>query len=274
MLHRFHQRFGTAGLVVAVIGLVLALAGGAYAASGALTGKQKKEVEKIAKKYAGKPGAQGPAGPEGKQGAAGANGKDGSNGSNGTPGKDGESVKGEPIATGGACGPGVSGVKYTAGATSTNVCNGKNGTNGTTGFTETLPGGKTETGIWGQNSVGHPEGRFSEALSFPIPLSSAPKVVVVNASEESKAGCPGRGGGNFTEGYIPTTPKAEPGNLCIYVMEEESGSVQAAKRFEYKENFAAFVGEEGSTTVGTLLELSCNANCFVAGTWAATAAEE
>ncbi|MCW2987260.1 MAG: hypothetical protein JWM24_198, partial [Solirubrobacterales bacterium] len=51
---RLREPFGKAGLTVGVIALVMALVGGAYAA-GALTGKQKKEVEKIAKKFAGKP---------------------------------------------------------------------------------------------------------------------------------------------------------------------------------------------------------------------------
>ena len=56
MLTQLRSQFGTAGLVVAIVALIAALAGGAYAASGGLTGKQKKEVTKIAKQNAGKPG--------------------------------------------------------------------------------------------------------------------------------------------------------------------------------------------------------------------------
>ena len=52
MYRRFHQRFGAAGLIVSILALILALTGAAFAASG-LTGKQKKEVTKIAKQYAG-----------------------------------------------------------------------------------------------------------------------------------------------------------------------------------------------------------------------------
>lgn len=62
---------------MACIALVVALGGGAYAASGGLTGKQKKEVKKIAKEVAGAPGAPGapgqagPAGPQGSEGRSG-----------------------------------------------------------------------------------------------------------------------------------------------------------------------------------------------------------
>ena len=118
------EPFGKAGLTVAILALVLAMVGGAYAA-GALSGKQKKEVEKIAKKYAGKTGSagsQGPAGPAGAKGDTGTNGKDGTNGTNGTNGKEGPE--------------------------------GKQGKDGTTGFTETLPKGKTETGSEGSGAGG------------------------------------------------------------------------------------------------------------------------
>lgn len=72
-IRAIREPFGKAGLTVAILALVLAMVGGAYAA-GALTGKQKREVKKIAKKYAGeagpqgKEGKQGPTGPEGPQG--------------------------------------------------------------------------------------------------------------------------------------------------------------------------------------------------------------
>jgi hypothetical protein len=90
MISSMRERFGTAGLIVAIFALVVALSGGAYAASGGgLTGKQKKEVEKIAKKFAGKPGP------------AGANGTNGANGANGTNGAAGpQGPKGDPGLTG------------------------------------------------------------------------------------------------------------------------------------------------------------------------------
>src|SRR3954453_22689625 len=63
MLNRhFKEPFGKAGLTVAILALVLAMVGGAWAAVG-LNGKQKKEVRKIAKTFAGKPGVAGQQGP-------------------------------------------------------------------------------------------------------------------------------------------------------------------------------------------------------------------
>jgi hypothetical protein len=67
------EPFGKAGLIVACCALLLACTGAAFAA-GRLTGPQRKEVAKIAKKFAGKAGqvgAAGPQGPAGSQGPAG-----------------------------------------------------------------------------------------------------------------------------------------------------------------------------------------------------------
>src|SRR6478752_2320107 len=85
------EPFGTAGLVVACVALIAALGGTAFAAA-KLNSTQKKEVEKIAKKFAGKPGApgaQGPAGPAGKDGSNGAAGAKGATGAKGVAGEDG-----------------------------------------------------------------------------------------------------------------------------------------------------------------------------------------
>ena len=110
------EPFGTAGLVIACVALIAALGGTAFAAA-KLTSTQKKEVEKIAKKFANKPGAPG---------APGANGKDGTNGASGA---NGESVV---LAAAGSCGtPG--GTKLTVGGVSKEVCNGEDGTPGSAG---------------------------------------------------------------------------------------------------------------------------------------------
>src|SRR6476659_5592650 len=117
MLRRFRDRFGTACLFVAIMAMVVALGGTALAASGALTGKQKKEVTKIAKKYAGKPGAPGATGPAGPQGPAGPKGDRGDKGEQGERGLEGPE--------------------------------GPQGPEGTTGFATELPPGESETGVWG-----------------------------------------------------------------------------------------------------------------------------
>src|SRR4051794_22426737 len=197
---RLKEPFGKAGLTVAILALVLAMAGGAWAAAG-LTGKQKKEVTKIAKKYAGSPGAPGPQGLTGAPGAAGKDGANGANGANGTNGSNGKSV--EVLAGAAGCGtPGGSTVQVEGEpGTAEEICNGEDGK---TGFTETLPAGKTETG-----SLSFLSGAAGTlgviSLPFNIPLSQPPTATVYNAP--STTNCPG----------TLTEPKAAPGILCVYV---------------------------------------------------------
>src|SRR5262249_46017666 len=157
------EPFGTAGLVVACVALIAALGGTALAAA-KLNSTQKKEVEKIAKKFAGKPGAPGAAGPpgpagppregggqgrkrghpqdganrkDGGNGKDGANGKDGTNGTNGTDGTDGETPTGTTFTTGAEeealFGPAqhpcheAGGVVYETQSEEQTVCNGTEG---------------------------------------------------------------------------------------------------------------------------------------------------
>jgi len=221
MFSRLREHFGTAGLIVAIVALVAALAGGAIAATGGSDGKatasaKGKQGPRGKTGKTGKTGPQGPAGPAGPQGPAGPKGDTGAPGSNGAPGADGKSVTGEPIAAGGACGAGVTGVKYTLNATSTNVCSGKNGKDGEdgeTGFTETLPSGMTETGTWSYES-NNTEFNVSP-LSFAIPLSTvAAAAITVHYWRESDVThdpeCPG----------TINAPAAEPGVICIYIAEK------------------------------------------------------
>jgi len=130
MLKRIHNRLGTAGLVVAVLALIAAVAGTAFAAGG-LTKKQEKQVVKIAKKYAGKNGAQGPKGDTGPAGGQGPKGDQGPNREQGPKG-----VPGPP---------------------------------GSPGPTETeLPPGKMETGVWSFNGKG--QSSYWVNISFPLRL--------------------------------------------------------------------------------------------------------
>lgn len=232
MLQRFRQRFGTAGLIVAGLALVLALGGTALAASGALTGKQKKEVEKIAKKFAGKPGApgatgpQGPAGANGKDGAQGAKGDPGSPGSPGTPGTAGADGKSpEKIAEGASLCSGNGGVVYEVEGSGepAEICNGKEGKEGKEGepwtMGGTLPPGATEAGYWSYSSPpkkinvevgGVPEeveltraGGILAPLSFPIKFPFNLKEKHVHYLSSSLAF-------SLKEGQI----HANPGELC------------------------------------------------------------
>ncbi|HVQ58663.1 MAG TPA: hypothetical protein VMS60_07120 [Solirubrobacterales bacterium] len=248
------EPFGTAGLIVACIALVVALGGGAYAASGGLTGKQKKEVKKIAKEVAGAPGAPGapglagPAGPQGPQGPPGADGATGGKGATGATGKAGKD--------------GVTGVT---------------GVTGESGFTEHLPPGETETGVWsgfaGTYEVGN---RFTPIpISYSIPLAEpSAKVVFLNEEEtKSEAGTEGceLEVPNFEEVGAPVSePVAPPGTLCIFWLEGQEAGLGAFVRIG--ENSEA--GPETDSPSGAVLWFKTVAKELnVHGVWAVTAAE-
>jgi hypothetical protein len=238
------EPFGKAGLTVAICALVLALVGGAYAAGG-LTKSQEKQVTKIAKKYAGKPGATGPAGPAGTPGT---------NGTNGAAGKNGTSVTSE-AASAGECPEG--GTKFTAGASTSKVCNGSPWTAG-----GTLPKGSTEKGSWSVTPIeaAYPPATFGRgAISFGIPLQSAPTVQYVKEGETGVEHCPG----------TVANPKADEGFLCLYAAAgEHLGTI--SNTFEEAETWA--VG-------ANLLFVNVCPGCptghdpgfVVYGTWAVTA---
>lgn len=221
MFNRIHQKLGTAGFIISIVALVAALGGGAYAASGGLNGKQKKEVEKIAKTYAGKPGANGTNGSNGAAGAKGDAGAAGSNGSNGS------SVTTANIPTSSATCNHNGGVEVKSAGAPVPVCNGEEGEEGLpgqTGFTSTLPAGKTETGRWGTGGTFTAGDFVYLPVSFPIPLaaplSGESHVRAVVAGKERVFN-----EANFSFELVPATqclgseesPKASPGNLCLYV---------------------------------------------------------
>jgi Collagen triple helix repeat (20 copies) len=183
------NQFGTAGLVLSIVAIVLALGGGAYAANHATASKAK----------AGKPGPRGktgPAGPAGSTGPAGSAGPAGPAGTNGTSGTNGAPGESVTIAKKGEC------TEFSNKTGTGKACN------GTTGFTKTLPPGETETGefaIRPENIA--KDALFVTSFSFNIPLTSRPHLVFVEKDEATPSGCEG----NVTE------PGAEPGNLCIFV---------------------------------------------------------
>ena len=143
-MQRIQNRFGTAGLVVAIVALFAAMSGGAYAAAHASKAKPltQAQIIKLIKKYA----KSGPAGP---QGPAGSNGSNGTNGGNGGPGNDGQSVTvtnepaGANCATGGKKLVSVSGTSY--------VCNGAAGGAGAKGSSVLNGGGPPDDQLDGSN---------------------------------------------------------------------------------------------------------------------------
>jgi hypothetical protein len=186
VISRIHSKLGTAGFIISIVALVAALGGGAYAASNGLSGKQKKEVEKIAKKFAGKPGAAGATGPAGPAGPAGGK---GDNGAPGAAGKDGAQGLAGPT---GPQGPqGAQGVQGPAGMLPSGAI--------------ALQPGQTETGIWNATPAA---GGSTTLIAYPLQLAAEPEVVIVREGDTAPAEC---AGGTAAE------PKAEPGNLCVYV---------------------------------------------------------
>jgi hypothetical protein len=268
VISRIHQKLGTAGFVISIVALVAALGGGAYAASGGLSGKQKKEVAKIAqteaKKFAGKPGAPGatgaagPAGTAGGAGAKGDKGDQGSTGKAGGPGPAGKSVEVGPAGAG-ECPSGGTIVEVEAEpATQQFVCNGEDGQ---TGFTETLPSGKTETGAW---ALPASSGEGVAPISFAIPLSSAVNISSVEIMASGEAAKPGCTGGTSQ------SPKADPGFLCIYTGLGSLGSGPIVIRAGASGPAAV---ELGAGTTGGYLQATALTSMVgtVSGTWAVTA---
>jgi hypothetical protein len=268
-LEAAHERLGTAGFVLSILALCLALTGGAFAASKYVT---KKEAEKIAKKQAQKYANSNP-------GAPGANGTNGTNGTDGANGKDGISPTGTAF-SGNANGCTEGGVKF-EGANTTVACNGVKGANGNpgtsvtnttlnsgdthcpqggaefkvgttgaatyacngqTGFTDTLPKGKTETGLW---TVTIPPSAAFEAttVSFNIPLANTPQVVMVPAGEEEEfeTECPG---GSFAE------PAAAEGYVCFFT-ETAAPLLPFATLAHPQGVILDYLGSEGEGVIGS-----------------------
>jgi hypothetical protein len=202
MLSPLRNRFGIPG-VIAVIALVFAMLGGAYAANDSGGGKATASAKgpRGPKGPKGAKGATGAAGPQGPVGPAGANGKDGANGSDGSKGATGPTG---PTGATGATGKGTTGPTGPTGTT---------GPTGLSGFTETLPSGKTETGTWATSPF---SGLGITSISFPIPLAAPLGSGNVafhgqgyDGEEEltpAEEDCPG----NAEE------PKAKAGFLCVY----------------------------------------------------------
>ncbi len=245
-IRSIREPFGTAGLIVACLALVLALTGAAFAAAG-LTGKQKKEVKSIAKQFAGKPGAPGaagapgpagPAGPKGDTGAAGPEGEEGPKGLQGSQGPKGE--KGEA------------------------------GEDGETGFTATLPSGETETGTWAAEvpvSTGNIE--VHVPISFPIPLPKGKEGSSFFFTAEQVMGEEFSNGCKWEQGN-PADAKPEStikGTLCVF---EDSGEGAKFKFFNAPGD--EFAG--GYTPAGTHIVMERGplaAQTFSVGVWAVTA---
>jgi Collagen triple helix repeat (20 copies) len=257
MFSLLRNRFGVPG-VIAMIALVFAMLGGAYAATQPARQYKKKgyvitklnqikpSVQKQLKGEAGPPGPVGPAGSGGVAGKEGQRGERGEAGQNGTDGEDGED--GED----GVC------------SVSQPEC--------------ILPPEATETGSWFGRG-----GTFGEGLeayfpiSFPIPLtagldSNHVHYIAPNGKENNPGGepviTPIDCGSGIEPGVNAANPQANPGHLCVYAAKQNNATtVNLAFR-----DPATATSINGSSANGTLLEIITEgSSSYAYGTWAVTA---
>jgi hypothetical protein len=286
----------TPASILALVALVFAVTGGAFAATGSSGGgsgspshatlsatvaKKKKAPARgpVGPRGAtGATGASGPAGPagpvgpagaagaKGETGTAGSNGTDGTNGENGKPGKNGKSVTVSTEPKGSAnCAEGGTSLETEGTGTKTYACNGSPWTaNGT------LPPDATETGVW--NFSGAAGSEIEVPISFPIPL--AKPLSSEGCAEASKTPCqihfikPNEAAPEGCKDGSVTTPTAEPGNLCIYALRMGAAEVSPFFLTRDPENGDAFaVGPTGGLLV---MEISKDASGLGWGVWAVT----
>jgi hypothetical protein len=244
MLAKLHKQFGSAGLILSIAALILALTGGALAANHSAKATASAKGKPGPRGKTGKTGPAGPAGPAGPQGpagakgdagAAGANGKDGTNGSPGTAGAPGKGVViteadvTECEELGGII------VEVQGSGDPKEVCNGAKGEPGPEGALgtagTTLPPGASETGIWSFNGGESDGEEILAPVSFPIPLAGAlgEEHLHFQGEEGFETACPSQS---------PFNPKAQPGELCIYsnIAQNEDALVNASFKGIYSPN--------------------------------------
>ncbi len=256
MFLKIRKRLTVTHVLLALV-LVFAMTGGAYAAKKYIITSTKQISPAVLKQLQGKtgsagiPGAQGPAGPAGPAGTNGTNGtgKDGQNGQNGQNGNSGATGHAGPT---GSTGPtGKAGTDGEIGATGPTGSQGSTGPEGVCATTHcVLPSGASEKGVW---AVSGTHSTFANALltsiSFTIPLAEEPSIHEIQKDETPPAGCEGSA----------TDPGAEPGNLCIFVNEDEN--IKAVGAFTHAGKIGAIVLAQ---VVNTAEVASAN------GTWAVT----
>lgn len=232
-LQRIKKHF-TPSTAIAIIALVFAATGGAFAATGGGSSPHATLTASAAKaKAKTKAGPRGPAG------------KNGTNGTNGAPGATGPAGPAGPTGATGATGagtPGATGEKGIQGEQGIQGKPGKQGEPGPEGVCAkehcTLPSKTTETGTWSLYGKATGIQAIVVPISFPIPLAAAlnhTEVHYINHNNEEviytdpkwglgpkSASCPGS----------VEDPQALAGNLCIYQsetiagFEEESGAIE------------------------------------------------
>ncbi len=269
MLRRFRIAPST---VIAVIALVFAITGGAFAATNAGSSSANHAIARVAakSKAKAKTGPRGPAGPAGKQGAQGPAGSAGAQGATGAQGAGG--AKGDAGAKGETGAEGPEGPEGETGRQGAQGNTGSQGPQGVPGQPWTpdnvLPSGATETGTWGGRPT---EGQTDFIpIAFPVQLSEELEVSavhIVTVEEQNKengkeppAGCQG----------TAKAPTAKAGSLCVYVGTNLLNNVEVKAIYKPYGTI-----EEGAGVAGALLEIvglhAENPVYYAVGSWAVTA---
>jgi hypothetical protein len=237
---RRHLRLTPAG-VIAVVALVFAMLGGAYAASGGLTKKQKKEVKSIAKSFqgTGPAGSQGPAGPKGDAGAPGAA---------GAAGKSAEAAPFSGSKTIGSVTCTEGGLEVKSASAATLICNGKEGEAGP--LLSAYPPETLVQGTWSvQPATTGPATIGTASISFPFPLGTALEngnIQVIKPGEENTQ-CPGAG-------------EAEKGFLCLYLEFDSNEAILGTEGKIARASAAGYIAGANVTFAGDPGEIGL-------GTW-------
>jgi hypothetical protein len=277
----FRKHFN-ATTMVAMVALVFAMTGGAFAVSSkggashaTAAAARQKNKPKLLRGPRGPEGKQGPAGPAGLSGPASAEGKPGPEGKTGPEGKAG--VAGAGVAASevkvgeGVCNK-LGGSRFTVGGKETYACNGAEGEPGPAGLpctaSGTLPAGKTETGYWALNDYGKSkeEGVYT-AVSFPCPLAAGMPNTAIHfiCPSNSPSGCATSNAACPGTVASPVNPAPASGTLCIFLSLSQDIK-------EYAGPLDVKV-EEGADPSGTLLRFKTEGaeqQAIAFGTWAVT----
>jgi hypothetical protein len=264
MFSRIRKRITYTNVAMTLV-LVFAMSGGAYAASKYLITSTKQISPKVLKALKGKNGVNGV---NGANGANGVNGKDGAQGpagekgANGEKGASGEGVASTPLVVKNAhCEEG--GSEFTAGGNHTYACTGSPWPAG-----GTLPSGKSEEGVWSYVDEKASAGGKTTAISFVMPLKTAPEAHFIGTNEElfkeakeSPAIKEGKCIGS------PKEPQAASGNLCVFAT-----STSGANAFDFIDPQTPAAGLNVSGMAGTLIFFNAApGTVFLYGTWTVTA---
>jgi IPT/TIG domain len=266
-LHRLGKRIGAngPGITLTVIAIMIAVTGAAFAAGGALTTAQVKQVKSIIKKEATK--LRGPQGLPGTPGQTGLPGARGETGAPGAPGSGGASVKVTSVLEGEEDCAELGGalVEKEGAGSPVEVCNGEKGGQGSKGEpwtpNNTLPAGATETGVWSFSASGE---KVFVPVSFPIRLAGALPASSVHYQTDSDFA-------SFCDGS-PALPKARPGNLCVHEGNPGEPILSATFKSINKVGGNGSAGGAGTNVSGALVTFELTAaNATGNGTFAVTA---